>query len=709
MKSSEREGLLALIEACFAPDGWLVKEKGFHHEPEQCRYALDTARWLLGDGEQIALMEAETGIGKTIGYLIPLLLYVALTGKRAMIATHTIQLQNQMLHGGDMDIAVQYLRRCQVPVPSFEQVLGLAHYLNVDRLEQYITALLPAAEQKPYLAAAARCMRGDGLVESFMREVGQLPPGIAQRDICLRQADGKAENELCELSRARAKKSDIVITSHMMSIIDSISPGILTENGGREIECVVIDEADAFEAAADEYASKKLWPSTLGRMTQELLPALSPKRREAAEKIVAYADQLVTEIRKICPAEQGVRAVLLDQVPESRKDKTFGTLMACRQGILEQAGLVIKQLKSKEERLTDRQLTLYQQLTDSIEFLSRFEEGGYAYGYLGVGCSTVQNIPALEFRQARPGGILYRRLFSGEDKMPVRAMLTSATLNDGYTGGFESIKWAISVPRHLFAEGRTYCPLVFGAVKYQLADPTIGSPIVNSSGKESTFNPLWTAVIVHMIRMAFENGPVLVLCASYQEAQHLEHHLAGLPVISHRRGDSLSQKIAEFKEAGGVLLTPAAWEGVSIRSKQGGQLFKDLVVTRLPISPPDAYQDRVLSAYRRRGGSQISDKAIKRWLWVLKESQAVRKLRQGFGRLIRKQSDIGRIWMGDPRFPLAYPVPNVSCITGFQRTIAPRFYEQYQNASIVRADGSLIEIKDVLDNVSDREEEPAWL
>jgi len=84
-------------------------QQGGHHLPEQLQYALSVADWLTGPAAQpIGMIEGDTGTGKTLGYLFPVILHWTQTGERTVIATHTIALQNQILDG-DMERVNEYL------------------------------------------------------------------------------------------------------------------------------------------------------------------------------------------------------------------------------------------------------------------------------------------------------------------------------------------------------------------------------------------------------------------------------------------------------------------------------------------------------------------------------------------------------------------------------------------------------------------------
>src|SRR5208337_4442209 len=86
--------LVKQVEAIFSPTGILSKAKNFEFRPQQQDMAVAVAR-ALENGEHLAV-EAGTGVGKSLAYLVPAILYAVANSKKAVISTHTINLQEQL-------------------------------------------------------------------------------------------------------------------------------------------------------------------------------------------------------------------------------------------------------------------------------------------------------------------------------------------------------------------------------------------------------------------------------------------------------------------------------------------------------------------------------------------------------------------------------------------------------------------------------------
>ena len=136
-------GFIEEVRSLFSEKGSLAKAKNFEYRPEQQAMAVAVARAL--EEERHLVVEAGTGVGKSIAYLAPSILYAIAEKKKAIISTHTINLQEQLLHK-DIPILQKVL-----PI-EFEAALmkGRQNYLCPRRLEramQQSTELFTTGEQ----------------------------------------------------------------------------------------------------------------------------------------------------------------------------------------------------------------------------------------------------------------------------------------------------------------------------------------------------------------------------------------------------------------------------------------------------------------------------------------------------------------------------------------------------------------------------------
>src|SRR5436853_5969023 len=87
--------LVARVEEIFSPKGILSKAKNFEYRPQQQQMAVAVARAL--EAKEHLVVEAGTGVGKSIGYLVPAILFAVANRKKAVVSTHTINLQEQLV------------------------------------------------------------------------------------------------------------------------------------------------------------------------------------------------------------------------------------------------------------------------------------------------------------------------------------------------------------------------------------------------------------------------------------------------------------------------------------------------------------------------------------------------------------------------------------------------------------------------------------
>jgi ATP-dependent DNA helicase DinG len=122
------------VEAIFSPTGLLSRAKNFEFRPQQQEMAVAVAR-ALQNREHLAV-EAGTGVGKSLAYLVPAILFAVAEKKKAIVSTHTINLQEQLTEK-DLPMLTGVLGALPEPVKfSFSMLKGRANYLCTRRLQK---------------------------------------------------------------------------------------------------------------------------------------------------------------------------------------------------------------------------------------------------------------------------------------------------------------------------------------------------------------------------------------------------------------------------------------------------------------------------------------------------------------------------------------------------------------------------------------------
>src|SRR5580658_6875999 len=126
--------LISQVGEIFSPAGILSRAKNFEFRPQQQEMAVAVARALQNRGH--LAVEAGTGVGKSLAYLIPSILFAVAQKKKAVVSTHTINLQEQLVEK-DLPMLAGVLGALPEPVKfSFAMLKGRANYLCTRRLQK---------------------------------------------------------------------------------------------------------------------------------------------------------------------------------------------------------------------------------------------------------------------------------------------------------------------------------------------------------------------------------------------------------------------------------------------------------------------------------------------------------------------------------------------------------------------------------------------
>jgi ATP-dependent DNA helicase DinG len=221
-RSDSSQDLVTQVESIFSPTGLLSKASNFEYRPEQQQMAVAVARALQAKDHLI--VEAGTGVGKSLAYLVPAILFAVATKKKAVISTHTINLQEQLI-GKDLPMLEAVL-----PVKfSFTMLKGRQNYLCTRRLAkamQHADGLFTS----PEVAELRRIYEWskqtqDGSLSDFHDEPDPKvwQQVCSERGLCSPQSCGHPsefarQNEVCFFQRARSRilSSDVLVLNHTL-------------------------------------------------------------------------------------------------------------------------------------------------------------------------------------------------------------------------------------------------------------------------------------------------------------------------------------------------------------------------------------------------------------------------------------------------------------------------------------------------------------
>lgn len=623
------------VEQIFAPQGLLARAKNFETRPEQQEMAGAIARTL--ENEQHLVVEAGTGVGKSLAYLVPSILFALERKKKAIISTHTINLQEQLLQK-DIPILKKIL-----PL-EFEAALikGRQNYLCPRRLKRALQQqndLFTGPEQNELQRIAEWATRTtDGTLSDlpFEPEAKVWTQICSEAHLCTRRRCGERGDCFYQRARRRLLSADLLVLNHTLLFMLLAGAEEMEERESGYIfanDFLVLDEAHTIEQTASRQIGIGVSQYGLRATVQRLYNPRTKKglftvTRDAegvrlAAALVDQLDEFFGAVEKRCDFRQG-REFRVRRA-ELVEDTITGKLPLLQARIAEVA-------KRQEDELLKAELSeLMRRVADARAGISFFlqqsareqvywvEKTGKVGQFLTLNAAPVDMAPLL--RQ-----LLFR---NGET-----CVLTSATLGVG-------------------RKDLTYFRRRIGAEEVEPLQ--LGSPF-NFQKQMKMFlvrkmpDPReagYEEALAHWIRhfVTQTDGHAFVLFTNYRAMQHLASQLESfcreqeLNLLVQGSGLPRTKLLEQFKTTPRSVLfgTDSFWMGVDVP----GDALRNVVITRLPFTVPDhPLIEAKLELIEARGGDAFSEFSL---------PEAILKFRQGVGRLIRTKGDHGIVVVLDNR------------------------------------------------------------
>lgn len=629
------ESLVDFVETFFSPSGALSRAPHFSFRPSQQAMA----RWVaqsLQKGTPL-LVEAGTGTGKTLAYLIPGICFALQKGCRMVVSTYTIALGEQLVKK-DLPLASQALG---IPI-RFLLLRGRHHYLCPRRLEQ---ALKQSAgfSQPAYRAELERIAHWARTTLTGCKEELDPPPMPAvwakvsshlshcHPNVC------RPSRCFYQAIRMKAAEADVLVVNHALffsSLASSLSsvprnkaaePGILRRN-----DLWILDEAHTVETvAARQWGLEIAWQEL-----EELLTNLGSAGKESLlsrfglsrlrKQIRLVKDQLQTLFFTLAQATapHGYPARITEPVGHW-EDPVAGLyeLASSLESALERSASSLDDEEAKEAK---ESLFL---LATQLELWFQQKLSGYVYWVEG-------SSPSLKLC-AVPlwvGSYLRESLFS-EGRSTI---LTSATLT--VSRRFEPIQVRLGAERARTVQ----LPSPFDYARQMRV--YLASDLPEPKGTEDPAYEDAVACRILSICKAVEGG-ILILFTSHRMlrsvAQKLQPKLASLDFsLLIQSPETPSYQLQErFRTLPRPVLFGAQsfWQGVDFV----GNILRAVIITRLPFpTPEEPLAQARMEECTRQGKNPF-------WEYLLPE--ALLRFQQGIGRLIRSPEDQGIVVILDPR------------------------------------------------------------
>ena len=644
-----------MVESLLRSGSPLAKAmEGFEERPEQVAVARAVAE-AINEGQRL-VVEAGTGVGKSVAYLLPALLYATANNRRVVVSTNTINLQEQLVEK-DVPMLVEALAH----VPGlgagdvqFSQLKGRANYLCLRRWSRMRSGDTLSEDDARLLSKTLMWLGETSTGDRSELNLGHrsaAAPWARLSSERMRECLSLGGPCFLRAAREKAAASHVVVVNHALLLSDVLAEGSLLP----EYDVLIVDEAhhleeeatrrfgyDLSQAALQEHLQRIGGERSLLREAVDALrgSAAAPSRKDESEKAAANATDLSARALGHAANLFSILARLtLDQVESNdyrvtaadREQEGWRELELVWENLdvtLAELGACLRQASAALTDLEDADVEDHAGLLGELsgvtmanedfrrmakEFVPNPKESGVYWMSRNFASSDlIMHMAPLDVSQQ-----LEESLFSTKDCV----VLTSATLTTGERfDHFRERLGLVDAEELLVGSPFDYESAVLLCAPEDMPEP-------NSWAYREALEQAVTDVAVAA------NGRTMALFTSHASlrytARAIRDRLAarGIGVLAQGMDGSPQQLVRRFLENPKTVLlgTASFWEGVDL----AGESLQALLVARLPFNVPT---EPVFEARSEQFENAFMQYSL---------PQAILRLRQGFGRLIRTKTDRG--------------------------------------------------------------------
>lgn len=613
----------------FGPDGLIATaHPQFEYRPGQVEMARAVMRAF--EEKRHLIVEAGTGTGKTLAYLVPAVAAALGGNGRVIVSTGTKNLQEQL-----MEKDIPFLQSV-LPKPfAATYMKGRNNYLCLNRLARAQSApVLEGLDEVDYFEEVSQWSRETEIGDRA--ELSNLPESLsfwrhidARSESCLGQKCSDYEACFITRMRNRAQEADIVVVNHHLFFAD-----LSLRNGNYgsvlpDYTAVILDEAHLIEEVASEYFGAQV----SNYQIDDLVRDLGMLRIEEAEvdqelthsvaRMSRFADNFFMGFRD-GRGEDGRYPIIPGTFARRKSDgemeaTPLGELYMALEGAIARTDTTLDALKDKPPEI-DALIRRLREIRFELEFIVTGTDKKFVY--------WLERRNRGVFLRASPidvAGLLQDKLF---EEVPT-VVLTSATLSSGGNFAFIRDRLGLDTADDLIASSSfDYESQAILYLPSQMPDP-----------RDRNWGLAAADEVIRILNAT--EGRAFVLSTSLAGMQSLFENVwseIDYPCLV-QGSASKGQLLKKFRETPNAVLfaTSSFWQGVDVRGEQ----LSCVIIDKLPFAVPT---DPIVAARQRSiedgGGSSFYEYSV---------PQAIITLKQGLGRLIRSTTDRGVLAILDPR------------------------------------------------------------
>jgi ATP-dependent DNA helicase DinG len=632
------------MEEIFGRDGLIARaHPEYEYRPGQIEMAGAVLRAF--EEQRHLIVEAGTGTGKTLAYLVPAVAAAVARGGRVVISTGTKNLQEQL-----MEKDIPFLQRVLPRKFTAAYMKGRSNYACLQRIKRAENSpVLEGLDELDYFDEVRKWARDSPTGDRA--ELVQLPENLsfwrhidARSETCLGQKCPDFDACYITRMRQRANDADIVIVNHHLFFAD------LALRGGQygqvlpDYNAVVFDEAHLIEDVAAEYFGAQVSSYQLEDIVRDLsmLPVTNVESNRELTKIAArltrFADHFWMGFRD-GRGEEGRFPIVPGTFARKRTDgeveaTALGQSYLSLDGALDRMETTLDALAELAPEI-ENLLRRVRQARFDLQFIVAGDDRAFVYWLERRGRGT--------FLRASPidvSGLLQDKLFERVETV----VMTSATLASAGSFNFMRKRLGLLDQHESFADeqsnaaGKTDDLIAASGYDYDRQAVLYLPPRMPDPR-----SPQWAeAASREVIKILHATeGRAFVLSTSFAGMRSLYELVAreiDYPCLLQGTA-SKAGLLERFRETPHAVLfaTSSFWQGVDVRGEQ----LSCVIIDKLPFAVPS---DPVVAARQRyideQGGSSFYEYSV---------PQAIISLKQGLGRLIRSTTDRGVLAVLDPR------------------------------------------------------------